>query len=197
MILYIYFISILLNVFVYVRKFKRRGMPLLFSILKGLAFIIIFNIVFLVFNLSISIETLVPIYVTGIIIYILRKKYICLSLTSIIAYIGFYILGTSLNISEIMFIIGFNHIFEGIFMFLSRYKEDVIYVPIYFGCIFFLYYKRKELYNRFISSSILIIYGVLVLSFKENLLFLIVSYFIHEFIIFIEKILINKKNIIW
>ena len=218
---YVYFISFVLN-FIYIfKKFNGSRCCSLFFIFKYFVFILISNTLFTIFDkyfygISLNVLVLVLIFLVGGSISFISRKYSCIAFSGILTYLLCEFLNVEIKFMDIVFMISFLHILEGIFVlfFLNDesfiYSRDIkvgrimkIYLPLVingFPIIFSLFYGREYVGNNckiqsLISSLLIIFYGIIVLIFgflvNKYLLLILIPVF-HEFIIFIEKLVFLK-----
>lgn len=203
---YIYFLSIVLNCVNFLKNYKRSFYFSIFFILKTLIFIIVFNLIFKVmvgiakiefFN----IEFLFFIFLVSILLYFLKRKYMCITFSGTLVYLIYKCLNYEICLRNIIFLIGILHVFEGIFIIFSSRRK--LYLPLIlngFPIIFMIFYSRDfrlEMikYSKFISGGIILIYGIIVLIisvFENNFLSLILICVLHESTLLIEKSAINN-----
>lgn len=206
MALYVYVLSVVLNIMAIYKKFKGRNCFLPFLILKILFLVFLFNILFEGFKRwfgsgVIDEGSLIFVYCVGGILYLLKKRYICLSLSFLISYIISFIFSIPINIQDIVFIIGFTHLCEGIFMLLCKEVRGSMYLPLFlheYALIFFLFYNRKERgikYSNVISGIFVLGYGIFILILYRKLpsfMMVIFTYVFHEIMMFLENMILNK-----
>lgn len=205
---YIYVLSILLNYINFLKSYKRSFYFSIFFILKTLMFIILFNFILKVASYSLNIEILnieflLFIFLTSILLYFLRRKYVCITFSGTLVYLIYRVLNYEIYLKNIIFLIGVLHVFEGIFIIFSSRKK--LYLPLMLGgfpVIFMIFYSRNfrfEMfkYSRFVSGGIILIYGIIVLiisAFENNFLSLILICVLHESTFLIEEFIINLLN---
>lgn len=208
MTLYVYFVSFVLNILFIYRKFKGRRGYLPFLVLKTLIFILFFNLLFEIFKRSMGFlyideRSIFKVYIVGIVLYVLTRRYICLSLSFLISYVIFYLFGVHLSVRDIIFIIGFNHLCEGVFILFSRDMRGCMYLPLFlhsYAFIFFIFYNRgwREVeYRNFISGVFVFTYGIIILfslrvGYAFDFIMVTFTYVLHEIMIFLEGKLLNK-----
>lgn len=208
-VLYVYSLSIVLNLYSYFKEIKGGKVYSPFFIFKTFMWILSFNIFFeilkKIYKVKFSdINFLLVIFIVSVILYFVNKRYICISFSYVISYFVLRFLNFYVDIKEIMFLIGTLHIFEGIFIIFQKdffninEKRGVLkfYLPLILNkipLIFLVFYRRSfknknEYYMRIISGVLIFFYGIIILligSFK-SVYGLILSPFLHEGILYLE-----------
>ena len=217
---YVYSLAFILNYFNFSKSYNGSIYYSLFFIFRNVVFVVIFNFIFnfmmKIFRISfLNIEILVLIFIISILLYFLKRKYICISFSGTLVYLICKVLNIEISLNEIMFLISSLHIFEGLFIIFSLKQVEVfsmkennflkgkLYLPLIlnkFPIIFMIFYNRKFYnisfkYTKFVSGVLIFVYGIIVLFIsllKKNIVSLILIWVLHELIIFVEKFIFKK-----
>ncbi len=209
-VLYVYSLGLVLNLYSYFKEIKGSKFYSPFFIFKIFVWILSFNIFFEVLKRVydvkfFNVNFILVIFIVSVILSFIHKKYVCISFSYVISYFILRFLNFSVSVKEIMFLIGSLHIFEGIFIIFQKdflnlsYERGVLkfYLPLVLNkipLIFLVFYRRNfknknEYYVRIISGVLIFFYGIIILligSFK-SVYGLILSPFLHEGILFLER----------
>lgn len=197
----VYLISLVLN-YGNILKHRGRSISPLFSLIRDLGFILIFNVSFnflaLLFGVSfLKVNIFLVLWGLSFVIYLLKFKFICLTHTGFICFVLSLALGFEFPICEILFLIGVLHIFEGVYVILNSNSKLNLYLPLSLsglGMIFFIHYGRNKQKIQLVgfknfSGALVFLYGVLVLILSRVIvrsLFGILGFLfvvlVHEFI---------------
>ncbi len=221
--IYICTLSFIMNLVYYFKNYKGSYKLSCFFIIKTLALIIFFNIIFSYFKIMFNIknfnmEFLIMIYCISLILYCFSKKYGCITYSTLISYLILLDSRTDIFIQG-LFMISILHIFEGVFVIVNYIfneidKSSKIYTPILIDSIpliFVVFYRRSSFreYNKLFgicSGVVILIYGLISISFiyiYGNVLFEIISLIIlaciHKNLHLVDKSVfkyISKNNIV-
>ena len=116
---YVYSLAFVLNYFNFSKSYNGSIYYSLFFIFRNVVFVVIFNFIFnfmmKIFRISfLNIEILVLIFIISILLYFLKRKYICISFSGTLVYLICKVLNIEISLNEIMFLISSLHIFEGL-----------------------------------------------------------------------------------
>lgn len=211
--IFVYLLALILN-YRNILKFREGDVPL-FLLMREFVFILIFNIIFhylaLFFKISfLEIRTFLSLWVISLLFYFLKFKFMCITYSGFFCYILSFIFGSSISLSEILFLVGILHVFEGVYVALNSYFKINgfgklnLYLPISingFPIIFLIFYRREirklEMVNfKKISGILIIFYGCIsmylsllrVNGFLGILIFGFLVLF-HEFVNIMDEIL--------
>lgn len=218
LIVYVYVIAFVLNVINLYKSYKGSNYYSLFFIFKNLVFIFLFNYLFnylvKIFNITfVDIKKMVVIFIISILLYLKKRKYICLSFSSGLFYIICLLLNISINFKEVVFLVGVLHIFEAMFLILnfilnmklSNDLNEKLYLPLILGSIpiiFMIFYGRKNKeneYKKIVSGVVIFLYGIIILLvsiLNNDVLSLVLMISLHELILFVENFIIKKIELI-
>src|SRR5699024_8303325 len=127
---YVYSLAFVLNYFNFSKSYNGSIYYSLFFIFRNVVFVVIFNFIFnfmmKIFRISfLNIEILVLIFIISILLYFLKRKYICISFSGTLVYLICKVLNIEISLNEIMFLISSLHIFEGLFIIFSLKQVEV------------------------------------------------------------------------
>ena len=102
---YVYSLAFVLNYFNFSKSYNGSIYYSLFFIFRNVVFVVIFNFIFnfmmKIFRISfLNIEILVLIFIISILLYFLKRKYICISFSGTLVYLICKVLNIEISLNE-------------------------------------------------------------------------------------------------